>query len=82
MATKPVHRLQIRPMCTTRGHPLAFPNLRPGPRRPSNVRMRRGTIRQTHIHTDCRDQYAPHAKCNYSYLPTWLKVNHDSLVDK
>ena len=37
------------PSSTTRGHPLPFPKLHPGPR----SGMRRGTDR----HTDARDQY-------------------------
>ena len=40
---------------TTRGHPLAFPKLHPGPC--SSVGIRRRTDRQTHRHRDARDQY-------------------------
>jgi len=51
ITTKPVHRLQIRPIVHKQRAPLPFPNLHPGPC--SSVRMRRGTDR----HTDSRDQY-------------------------
>jgi len=57
ITTKPVHRLQIRPVVPTRGHPLPFPKLHPGPS--SSVGMQRGTDIQTHTetHTDGRDHY-------------------------
>jgi len=46
MATKPVHRSQIRvQQCTTRRHPYPSPNLHPCPC--SSVGMWRGTDRQT-----------------------------------
>jgi len=31
IATKPVHRLQIRPIDTTKGRPLPFPRVTSGP---------------------------------------------------
>jgi len=46
VATQPVHRLQIRPIVqTTRGHPLPFPKLHPGPS--SSVGLRLQTDTQT-----------------------------------
>jgi len=41
--------------CTTRGHPLPFPKLHPGPC--SSVGMRRGTGTQTDRHRDGRDHH-------------------------
>ena len=65
IATKPVHRVQIRPIVHNwrAPAPLPFPKLHLGPC--SSVGMWRGTHRQT----DGRDQYTfrlgtPHAKCN------------------
>ena len=51
IATKPMHRLQIRPMVHNYWHPYHSPKLRPG-LYSSSVRMQRGTDR----HTDGRDQ--------------------------
>ena len=51
IATKPVHRLQIRPIVHNWGHPYHSPKLHLGPC--SSVGMRRGTDR----HTYARDHY-------------------------
>jgi len=48
IATKPVHRLQIRQQCTARGHPYHSPNLHPG--QCSSVQMQRGTQRHIDHH--------------------------------
>ena len=60
VATKPVHRLLIRPIVHNyTGHSYHSPKLHPGPC--SSVGMRRGTERQTdrhtYRHTDVRDHY-------------------------
>ena len=74
IATKPVHRLQTRPIVHNWRAPLPFPKLHPGPC--SNVGMRRWTDRQTDRHTDTQKAVAnihfasamPHVKLNILYL--------------
>jgi len=56
IATKPVHRSQIRPnSAQLKSTPYHSPKLHSGPC--SSVGMRRGTDRQTHRHTDGRGQH-------------------------
>jgi len=69
IATKPVHRLQIRPIVHNQSAPRTIsPNLHPGPC--SSVRMRRGTDRQTDTQTAVTNIHfasaAPHATCKYA----------------
>jgi len=59
IATKPVYRLQIRPIVHNyRGTPYHSPKLHPGPR--SSVGMRLGTDRHTDTQTDAQTEARDH----------------------
>jgi len=58
IATKPVNRLQIRPIVHNYGHPYHSAKLHLGPC--SSIGMRRLTDR----HTDARDQYTFRVVCD------------------
>ena len=63
-ATKPVRRLQIRPIVHKYVAPLPFPKLHPGPCSSVGTRPRTGRHRQTHVTNIHFASSTTHAKCN------------------
>jgi len=66
IATQPVHRLQIRQQCTTRGHPLPLPQVTSGSVQYCRhaAADNRQTDRQTHRHTIHFSSSPTREKCN------------------